>query len=89
LALDIRHPNEAGQFVEKFGADKWLAIPYNEIRRRYKEIPGDKTIIILCDAGTRSFEMQSFLDSVDVKNTFVLSGGFNMLRRMGVDWYPS
>lgn len=88
MALDIRHPNEAGPFVEKFGAANWLAIPYNEIRRRYREIPGDKTLIILCDAGTRSFEMQSFLESVDVKNTFVLSGGFNVLRRMGVDWYP-
>jgi len=88
IALDIRHPNEAGPFVEKFGADNWIAIPYNEIRNRYNEIPKDKTLIILCDAGTRSFEMQSFLDSVDVKNTFVLSGGFNMIRRMGVDWYP-
>ncbi len=88
IALDIRHPNEAGPFVEKFGFDKWLAIPYNEIRRRYREIPMDKTLIILCDAGTRSFEMQSFLDSVGTANTFVLSGGFNMLRRMGVDWYP-
>jgi NADPH-dependent 2,4-dienoyl-CoA reductase/sulfur reductase-like enzyme/rhodanese-related sulfurtransferase len=88
MALDIRHPNEAGPFVEKFGAEKWLAVPYNEIRDRYNEIPNDKTLIILCDAGTRSFEMQSFLDSVDIKNTFVLSGGFNMIRRMGVDWYP-
>ncbi len=89
MALDIRHPIEAGPFVEKFGADKWLAIPYNEIRARYKELPKDKTLIILCDAGTRSFEMQIFLDSVDVQNTYVLSGGFNMVRRMGVDWYPS
>ena len=88
LALDIRHPIEAGPFVEKFGADKWLAIPYNEIRVRYKELPKDKKLIILCDAGTRSFEMQTFLDSVDIRNTQVVSGGLNMIRRMGVDWYP-
>ena len=88
LALDIRHPIEAGPFVEKFGADKWLAIPYNEIRVRYEELPKDKKLIILCDAGTRSFEMQSFLDSVDIRNTQVVSGGLNMIRRMGVDWYP-
>ena len=88
LALDIRHPIEAGPFVEKFGADKWLAIPYNELRARYKELPKDKKLIILCDAGTRSFEMQSFLDSVDIRNTQVVSGGLNMIRRMGVDWYP-
>ena len=88
MALDIRHPIEAGPFVEKFGAEKWCAIPYNEIRARFKELPQDKKFIILCDAGTRSFEIQSFLNSVNIHNTLVLSGGFNMLRRMGVDWYP-
>ncbi len=86
--LDIRHPIEAGPCVEKFSAEKWVAIPYNEIRNRYAELPDDKQLIILCDAGTRSFEIQSFLNSVDRKNTLVLSGGMNMLRRMGIDWYP-
>ncbi len=89
MALDIRHPNEATPCVEKFGADTWLAIPYNEIRNRYKEIPTDKTMIILCDAGTRSFEMQSFLESVGCSKTLVLSGGFSMIRRIGIDWYPA
>jgi NADPH-dependent 2,4-dienoyl-CoA reductase/sulfur reductase-like enzyme/rhodanese-related sulfurtransferase len=88
-ALDIRHPNEAGAFVEKFGADNWCAIPYNEIRARFSEIPTDKQLVILCDAGTRSFEIQSFLHSVGVDNTLVLGGGFNMVRRMGIDWYPA
>lgn len=88
VALDIRHPLEAGPCVEKFGTDRWCAIPYNEIRKRFKELPSDKKLIILCDAGTRSFEIQSFLKSVGVDNTLVLSGGFNMLRRMGIDWYP-
>jgi len=89
MALDIRHPNETTPCVEKFGTDTWLAIPYNEIRNRYKEIPADKKMIILCDAGTRSFEMQSFLDSVGYTNTLVLSGGFSMIRRIGIDWYPA
>jgi NADPH-dependent 2,4-dienoyl-CoA reductase/sulfur reductase-like enzyme/rhodanese-related sulfurtransferase len=86
--FDIRHPLEAGPCVEKFGADKWVAIPYNEVRSRYQELPEDKQLIILCDAGTRSFEIQSFLTSVDRQNALVLSGGMNMLRRMGIDWYP-
>ena len=88
VALDIRHPNEVTPCVEKFGADKWCAIPYNEIRKRYKEIPTDKKLIILCDAGTRSFEIQTFLDSVGINNCLVLSCGFSMLRRIGVEWYP-
>jgi len=88
LALDIRHPLESGPFVEKFGKKRWLAIPYAEVRGRQAEVPGDKTMIILCDAGTRSYEVQIFLDHIGKKNTMVLSGGFNVVRRIGVEWYP-
>lgn len=89
IALDIRHPNEATPCVEKFGVDKWVGVAYNEVRKRYNELPTDRKLIILCDAGTRSFEIQSFLNSVDIKNTLVLSGGFSMLRRIGIDWDPA
>ncbi len=87
-ALDIRHPLEVGPFVEKFGPEQWVAVPYDEVRERYAEIPEDKTLIILCDAGTRSYETQIFLDHIGKKNTMVLSGGFNVVKRIGVDWYP-
>jgi len=86
--LDIRHPLEAGPCVEKFGKEKWVAVPYAEVRDRHGEIPDDKMLIILCDAGTRSYEIQIFLDHIGKNNTMVLSGGFNVIRRIGVDWYP-
>ncbi len=86
--LDIRHPLEAGPFVKKFGREKWVAVPYAEVRKRYEEIPEDKTMIIVCDAGTRSYEVQVFLDYIGRKNNMVLSGGFNVVRRIGVDWHP-
>ena len=88
VALDVRHPKEVGSFVEKFGGERWLGIPYNEVRARYQELPANKTMIVLCDAGTRSFEVQSFLDSVGLRNSLVLSGGFNVVRKIGVAWYP-
>ena len=88
-ALDIRHPKEAQQFVEKFGSDLWQAIPYVSVRARYEKLPMDKTLIIICDAGTRSSEIQVFLDSVERRNTLVLGGGFNAIRRIGADWWPS
>lgn len=89
VALDIRHPQEAAPFVAKFGADRWLAIPYNEVRERYRELPDDRIMIILCDAGTRSFEVQVMLNHVGKKDSLVLSGGFNVIRRIGVDWLPN
>ena len=89
VALDIRHPKEAAEFVQKFGADLWKDIPYVNVRDRYKELPHDKTLIIICDAGTRSSEVQVFLDSVGRGNNLVLGGGFNAIRRIGVDWWPA
>jgi len=89
VALDIRHPQEASTYVEKFGKDMWVAIPYNELRQRHVEVPADKTLVILCDAGTRSYEVQVALDHVGKRNSLVLSGGFNVIRRIGVDWLPA
>jgi rhodanese-related sulfurtransferase len=88
-ALDIRHPKEAAEFTDAFGNDLWKAIPYVNIRSRYQELPGDKMLIIICDAGTRSSEVQIFLDSVGLTNTLVLGGGFNAIRRIGAAWWPT
>jgi NADPH-dependent 2,4-dienoyl-CoA reductase/sulfur reductase-like enzyme/rhodanese-related sulfurtransferase len=87
-ALDIRHPKEAADFVKVFGEELWKAIPYIDVRARYAELPDDKTLVIICDAGTRSSEVQIFLDSVGLPNNLVLGGGFNAIRRIGPDWWP-
>mgnify|MGYP000612116580 CR=1 FL=1 len=58
----------------------------HEVRARHEEIPDDKTLIILCDAGTRSYEVQVFLDHIGKRNSLALSGGFNVIRRIGADW---
>ncbi len=86
LALDIRNPAETAAFKAKFGKT-WLGIPYPEIRSRFPEIPKDKMLIIICDAGTRSYEVQCFLKSRGYR-TLVLGGGFNCIRRIGVAWWP-
>jgi len=88
-ALDIRHPKEAEEFVNTFGNDLWKAIPYVNVRSRFQELPDDKMLIIICDAGTRSSEVQIFLDSIGLANNLVLSGGFNAIRRIGAEWWPS
>lgn len=89
VTLDIRHPKEAAEFVNVFSEDLWKAIPYVEIRARYAELPDDKTLVIICDAGTRSSEVQTFLDNIGRTNSLVLGGGFNAIRRIGPDWWPS
>jgi NADPH-dependent 2,4-dienoyl-CoA reductase/sulfur reductase-like enzyme/rhodanese-related sulfurtransferase len=86
--LDVRHGKQATPFVERFGTGLWLSLPYEQVRDRYRELPTDKTLIIFCNAGSRSFEVQVFLDSAGLKNNMVLPGGFNIIRRMGPDWLP-
>ena len=84
--LDVRHPKQAAPLVEKLGG-LWLSLPYEQVRERYGELPKDRTLVIFCNAGSRSYEMQVFLDSVGVTNTLVLPGGFNVIRRMGAAWF--
>ncbi len=74
--------------VEKFGSHQWLSLPYDEIRDRFNELPKDRTMIIICNAGSRSYEIQRFLDHQGYRNTLVLGGGINVVRRMSVNWLP-
>lgn len=84
--LDIRHPLEAAPYVEKFGADRWIALQYEQMRQRHNELPSDKTFLIVCNAGTRSYEVQVFLDHLGKSDSMVLCGGLNVISRLGVDW---
>jgi NADPH-dependent 2,4-dienoyl-CoA reductase/sulfur reductase-like enzyme/rhodanese-related sulfurtransferase len=88
VVVDVRHISQAEPFVEKFGADFWVSLPYDEVRDRYNELPTDKELVIFCNAGSRSFEIQIFLDYVGLTNNIVLPGGFNVIRRMGAEWLP-
>ncbi len=82
LALDVRPERESAALVDRIGADRWLAIPLEEIRRRHGELPAGKTLIIVCDAGARSYEVQVLLHSLGKIDTLVIQGGLHALRRI-------
>jgi NADPH-dependent 2,4-dienoyl-CoA reductase/sulfur reductase-like enzyme/rhodanese-related sulfurtransferase len=88
VVLDVRHPKQAAPFVEKLGKELWLSIPDDQIRTRFRELPQDKNLVIFCNAGSRSYEVQVFLDSIGMKNNIVLSGGYNIIKRIGANWLP-
>ncbi len=89
LVLDVRHESQAAPFVKKFGKSLWLSLPQEQIRDRYSELPGDKQLIIFCNAGSRAFEIQVFLDHVGLTNNTVMPGGYNFLKRMAPSWLPA
>jgi NADPH-dependent 2,4-dienoyl-CoA reductase/sulfur reductase-like enzyme/rhodanese-related sulfurtransferase len=84
--LDLRHPLEAAPYVKKYGAKRWVALEYGQVRKRHQELATDTTYIILCNAGTRSYEIQVFLDHLGKYDSMVLCGGLNVVSRLGVDW---
>lgn len=84
--LDLRHPLEAAPYVKKYGAKRWVALEYGQVRQRHQELATDITYIILCNAGTRSYEIQVFLDHLGKYDSMVLCGGLNVVSRLGVDW---
>jgi len=86
VCLDVRHEKQAAPFIEKFGKDIWLSMQDDQIREKYSELPRDRTLIIFCNAGSRSYEIQVFLDSVGYTNNIVLCGGFNVIKRIGAEW---
>jgi NADPH-dependent 2,4-dienoyl-CoA reductase/sulfur reductase-like enzyme len=86
--LDVRHEKQAAPFVKRFGSSWWSSLPYDQVRDRYSILPKDKKLIVFCNAGSRSFEVQVFLDYIGLNNNIVLPGGFNVIRRMGADWLP-
>ncbi len=86
MVLDVRHPREVAPFLKAF-PDKWFALVYDKVRAEYKTLPAGKTFLIICNAGTRSYEIQVFLNSVGIKNTLVVAGATNVLRRLGKDWW--
>jgi NADPH-dependent 2,4-dienoyl-CoA reductase/sulfur reductase-like enzyme len=87
LAVDLRHPLDAARYVEKYGAKRWVALEYGQVRARYQELPPDKIYILICNSGTRTYEIQVFLDHVGKNKSMVLCGGLNVISRLGVDWW--
>jgi NADPH-dependent 2,4-dienoyl-CoA reductase/sulfur reductase-like enzyme/rhodanese-related sulfurtransferase len=85
--LDLRHPLDSAPYVAQYGADRWVALEYGQVRLRHHELSPDKTYIILCNAGTRSYEVQVFLDHMGMKKSMVLGGGLNVISRLGVGWW--
>jgi len=85
MVLDLRHARESERYAETY-KDRWMALPYNEVRNGYAKLPRNKTFVLLCNAGTRAYEVQVFLKTQGFQNTLVLTGGLNVINRLNPAW---
>jgi rhodanese-related sulfurtransferase len=69
--LDVRQLTEYGQ--ERLRSSRH--IPLGNLRRRLHELPHDKTIVVVCSLGLRSYEASRVLLTHGFDDVLVLDGG--------------
>jgi rhodanese-related sulfurtransferase len=81
VALDIRTPNEFG--VLGITLPETLAIPANEVFNpgNLDRIPQDRTVVVVCQSGTRAVAAGTGLRHIGFDNVYVLKGGIMALAK--------
>ena len=82
--LDCREPDNAAPYLERHPG-VWRNIPQGQLRGRLDEVPRDKTVVLVCNTGIRSYESQITLEQAGFRNVLNLHGGMAALRQSGQD----
>jgi rhodanese-related sulfurtransferase len=80
--LDIREPGEVRTGVVV--GCQW--IPMNSVPDRLEELPQDKTLIVYCAAGARSYGVTHWLREQGFEDTWSLVGGLGAWLAEGGEW---
>ena len=84
LCIDTREWGNAEPYVTRH-PDHWKNIPQGQIRQRLGEIPKDRKIVLLCNAGNRSYESQIALRQAGFTDPVNLQGGMGFIKQTGFD----
>lgn len=82
--LDCREQGDAKLYLERH-PDTWHNVPQGKTYDRLNEIPRDKTIVLICNTGARSYEAQIMLHEKGLDNVVNLHGGMATLKKWGGD----
>ena len=83
VCLDVRGPANAAPFVAHFG-ERWLNIPQETLKNKFASVPRDKRVILICNAGMRSYEALRQLQAQGFDNAVGLQGGVAGLKKAGL-----
>ena len=86
--LDVRGLANAQPYLEALADRGWRHLPQEALAERLDEIPRDKRLVLICNAGARSYEAQITLKAAGCKNTVNLSGGVAAVKRWGEPIIP-
>lgn len=79
VVIDIRTPAEAAVFGAALPGS--LAIPINELftKANLERIPTDKTVVLICQSGTRTVAAVTALRHIGFDDAYSVTGGFKAL----------
>ncbi len=77
--LDVRSPQNAQPFVEKFG-DRWINIPQEQLKYRMDEVSHLENLMIFCNSGLRSYEALRQLEHYKGIKARNIQGGAAMIK---------
>ncbi|MDD4951500.1 MAG: FAD-dependent oxidoreductase [Desulfovibrionaceae bacterium] len=82
--LDCREAADAKHHLEAH-PEHWHNIPQGDIAKRLKDIPRDRTVVLMCNTGGRSYEAQITLDHHGFDKVLNLHGGLAALKAWGFE----
>lgn len=79
--LDARPGKASKPLADKYPGD-WLAIPVEELEERLSEIPRDRPVALICNSGSRAYDVQLKLrrHGIDSVNA---AGGMQAMKKRG------
>jgi len=80
MCLDVLGAANASPFVARFG-ERLLNIPQETLKGCVDEVPRDKLLILICNAGMRSYEALRQLQPQGFDNGVGLQGGLAALKK--------
>jgi NADPH-dependent 2,4-dienoyl-CoA reductase/sulfur reductase-like enzyme/rhodanese-related sulfurtransferase/two-component sensor histidine kinase len=74
VCIDVRSPRE----FEEERIPGVESIPLESLRARLDEVPRDRSILLVCDTGARSYQASRILEANGFRNASILEGGLRM-----------
>ncbi|MFH1912686.1 MAG: FAD-dependent oxidoreductase [Pseudomonadota bacterium] len=82
--IDCREESDAESYVQR-NPGQWHNIPQGELRQRIAEVPRDKTVVLVCNTGARSYEAQVILDEQGFGSVVNIQGGMAAIKKYGIE----
>jgi len=82
LIVDVREQEEID--IIKLDVDNQIHMPLTVIAERFKELPANTTLIVICSNGNRSVKVVNLLNYQGYKEAVNLDGGINQWYRDGL-----